>query len=212
MPIYPRTADTVTTPDTVIPASTTTTPGYTGSEEDFGSLLSGFGETFQAPTDVTMKNDPGYEFRLKEGQKAIERSAAARGGLLTGGTGKALERYGQDYASNEYGNVYNRALTDFQTRFNQHEVENADVYNRLASLAGLGQTTANTLSATGMQSATNMGNIATTSANNQAQQLNNAAAARASGYASGANAWSSALSGIGNSVSGNLLLQQMLTG
>jgi len=40
--------------------------------------------------------DPGYAFRLSEGQKALERSAAARGGLLSGGTGKALQRFGQE--------------------------------------------------------------------------------------------------------------------
>lgn len=52
--------------------------------------------------------DPGYQFRLNEGMKALERSAAARGGLLSGGAGKALSRYGQDYASGEYQNAYNR--------------------------------------------------------------------------------------------------------
>ena len=52
--------------------------------------------------------DPGYEFRRGEGQRAIERSAAARGGLLSGGTGRALTRYGQEYASNEYQNVFER--------------------------------------------------------------------------------------------------------
>jgi hypothetical protein len=193
------------TPDTVVPAKTTTAPGYTGDQADFGSLLQPFGETWQAPTEVTMQNDPGYQFRLAEGTKALERSAAAKGGLLTGGTAKALERYGQDY-----GNVYNRALTDYGTRFNVHETENADIYNRLASLAGLGQTTANTLSSTGLQSATNQSNIAMNSAAQQSQQLNNAAAARASGYVGGANAWSQGLGNIGGSITDTLLLNQLL--
>lgn len=52
--------------------------------------------------------DPGYGFRLSEGQKALERSAAARGGLLSGATGKALTRFGQDYGSQEFTNAYNR--------------------------------------------------------------------------------------------------------
>ncbi len=52
--------------------------------------------------------DPGYGFRIGEGQRALERSAAARGGLLSGGFGRKLTRYAQDYASNEYTNVYNR--------------------------------------------------------------------------------------------------------
>jgi hypothetical protein len=57
------------------------------------------------------QTDPGYEFRLGEGQRAIERSAAARGGLLSGGTLKDTMRFGQDMASNEYMKVYNRLAT-----------------------------------------------------------------------------------------------------
>src|SRR5512137_1325257 len=45
------------------------------------------------------QQDPGYAFRLSEGQKALDRSAAARGGLISGATGKALTRYGQDMGS-----------------------------------------------------------------------------------------------------------------
>jgi len=60
--------------------------------------------------------DPGYAFRLSEGLKALERSAAARGGLLSGGTGKALQRYGQDLASQEYGNAFQRFQADRAAR------------------------------------------------------------------------------------------------
>ena len=52
--------------------------------------------------------DPGYAFRLAEGMKALEQSAAARGNLLSGTTGKALQRYGQGLASQEYSNAFNR--------------------------------------------------------------------------------------------------------
>ena len=52
--------------------------------------------------------DPGYAFRFGEGIRAMDRSASASGGLLSGGYGRKLTRYGQDYASNEYTNVYNR--------------------------------------------------------------------------------------------------------
>jgi hypothetical protein len=55
--------------------------------------------------------DPGYAFRLSEGQKALERSAAARGGLISGGALKAATRYGQDAASQEYQNAFNRYQT-----------------------------------------------------------------------------------------------------
>lgn len=53
---------------------------------------------------------PDYQFRLSEGAKAIERSAAARGGLFSGAAGKALTRFGQDTASQEYGNYFERLM------------------------------------------------------------------------------------------------------
>jgi hypothetical protein len=73
--------------------------------------------------------DPGYAFRMGEGAKAIERSAAARGGVLGGGTLKALTRYNQDYASNEFGSAFSR-----------WNAQNNEQYNRLAGVAGVGQT------------------------------------------------------------------------
>lgn len=57
------------------------------------------------------KDTPGYEFRLKQGQEALENSAAAKGGLFSGNTGIALQEYGQDYATSEYDN-YLRRLYD----------------------------------------------------------------------------------------------------
>lgn len=55
-----------------------------------------------------MEMDPGYQWRLGEGQRTLENSAAARGRLLSGGAIKAGQRYGQNFASNEFGNVFNR--------------------------------------------------------------------------------------------------------
>ena len=54
------------------------------------------------------QQDPGYAFRLSEGMKALERSAAARGGLLSGSTMKGVQRFGQNLASEEYQNAFNR--------------------------------------------------------------------------------------------------------
>jgi hypothetical protein len=115
--------------------------------------------------------DPGYAFRLSEGQKALERSAAARGGLLSGGTGKALERFGQDYGSQEYTNAFNRYQAERQARLGP-----------LQSLTGMGQTTAQQLNTTGQNMATNVG-----------EAYQNAANARASGYVGGANALTNGL-------------------
>jgi hypothetical protein len=160
--------------------------------------MQGFGEKFNAPTNVTEQNDPGFQFRLQQGTDAIQRSAAAKGNLLTGGTAKDLMDYGQNSASNEYGNVYNRALGEYQQRYNIFQQHQADQYNRLASIAGLGQTAVGQLNSAGSNAAGNIGNILLTSGQQQANQLNNAAAARASGYVGGANAWGSTLGNLGN--------------
>lgn len=78
--------------------------GNTGAE-GYGRYSKDFGMSdFQA--------DPGYAFRLSEGQKALDRQAAARGGLISGGALKAATRYGQDMGSQEYGNAYNRYQTN----------------------------------------------------------------------------------------------------
>jgi hypothetical protein len=115
--------------------------------------------------------DPGYAFRLSEGMKALDRTAAARGGLLSGATLKGAQRYGQDLASQEYQNAFNR-----------YQIERNAQLNPLQSLAGIGQTATNTLTgaagAFGAQTGQNLQDIGT---------------ARASGYLGGANALSSAL-------------------
>ena len=118
--------------------------------------------------------DPGYAFRLGEGLKALERSAAARGGLMSGATGKALQRYGQEAGSQEYMNAFNR-----------YQTERAAQLNPLQSLAGIGQTTANTLGGYGqnyanqanqlaMTNAANMGNLALGMGNIRASQYGTA--------------------------------------
>jgi hypothetical protein len=110
--------------------------------------------------------DPGYAFRMSEGMKALERGAAARGGLLSGGTLKATQRFGQDLASQEYTNAFNRYQAERQARLAP-----------LQSLAGVGQTTAQQIGQAGMQTAQNIG-----------ETQMSGAAARASGYVGGANA------------------------
>jgi len=92
-----------------------------------GDLTKDGGDLNRKFTMADFIKDPGYEFRMSEGAKAIERSAAARGGVLGGGTLKALSRYNQDFASQEYNNSY--------SRWNQ---ENNQQFGRLSSIAGLG--------------------------------------------------------------------------
>ena len=115
--------------------------------------------------------DPGYAFRLSEGMKGLERSAAARGGLLSGATLKGIQRYGQDMASQEYTNAFNRYQAERQARLGP-----------LQSLAGVGQTATQQIGQAGQNYAANAG-----------EAMMSGAAARASGYMGGANALSGAL-------------------
>lgn len=85
-----------------------------------------FNKTFTA--DDMTSQDPGYAFRIAEGQKALERSAAARGGALGGGTLKALNNYAQNTASDDFSKASDRFRATQQDRF-----------GRLNTLAGIGQ-------------------------------------------------------------------------
>ena len=75
-------------------------------------------EQFRAPSEQEALQDPGYKFRLGQGLGAIENSAASRGAARTGGHLKDLSGWAQNFASQEYGNVFNRALQGYDTRFN----------------------------------------------------------------------------------------------
>jgi len=115
--------------------------------------------------------DPGYAFRLKEGQKRLERSAAARGGLISGAALKAATEYGQEMGSQEYMNAFNR-----------YQTERAARLQPLQSLTGMSQTTANTLGTAGQNMATNVGNAYIQSGVNQGNALLAGSQARASSY------------------------------
>ena len=82
-------------------------PWRASGERANNKLSSLMGLDGSDPT-AELQATPGYQFRLSEGMKGVENSAAARGSLLSGGALKALQRYGQDFASNEYQNLYNR--------------------------------------------------------------------------------------------------------
>ena len=81
---------------------------------------------FVAPTGEAVFNDPGYAFRRREGERALENRAAALGALRTGGTIKDFLHYNQAFASNEYGNVYDRQVRDWTTGYQT----NAETYDR----------------------------------------------------------------------------------
>jgi len=109
------------------------------SDPLFGSLAKNFSmDDFNA--------DPGYQFRLGEGQKALERKLNASGKTYSPEAAKALMEYNQNFGSNEYNNSYNR--------FN---IDQDNLFNRLATISGFGQTASGQVANSG----TNYANAAT---------------------------------------------------
>jgi hypothetical protein len=133
--------------------------GAYGGPGGFGGLTAPFTGQFQSPGDFTPPDlnnttDPGYAARLQMGVDAIQKSAAAKGTLLTGGTLKDLTQFGQDFASNEYDKVFNRALTTNDTAYNRKLGEfglgynifrnnQNDAFQKLYGVTGLGLNAAN---------------------------------------------------------------------
>lgn len=168
------------------------------------------------PLDVDVTQDPGYQFRLQQGQQAIEGGAAASGGLFSGQTGKDLMQFGQELGSQEYQNAYNRAAGErqfgqqafgqafgqdmSQRQFGSQEYYNAlqsdaaqkqNLYNMLAGVAGTGQTATQFGAGLGQQAA-----------GAQGQYGQQAAAAQGAGAQQGAQAYSGAAQNWGNQLTG----------
>jgi hypothetical protein len=128
------------------------------SSADYGKYARDFGMS-------DFRADPGYQFRLSEGLKALDRQAAARGGLISGAALKAAQGYGQEQASQEYTNAFNR-----------YQTNRANQLNPLQSLMGAGQSAVN-----------QVGQAGQTYANNAGELGMQGSAARASGYLGTAN-------------------------
>ena len=137
----------------------------------------GYGKYASAEfTPEKFQTDPGYAFRMSEGMKALERSAAARGGLLSGATLRGTQRYGQDLASQEYQNAFNR-----------YQAERAGTLNPYQALAGSAQTSANVLGQQAGQLGQSLGSNIIGSGNAQASGYMGQANAIAGGLGQGVN-------------------------
>lgn len=128
--------------------------------------------------------DPGYAFRLQQGQMANQRMGNVSGGGLGGNVMRGLQDYTQGQASQEYQNAFNR----FQT-------QRGNIYNTLAGIAGIGQTG---------QTQTNQ--LGTNLANAQSQLGVGSAAAQAAGQIGQA----SAIGNAANQIGSNLFLASLL--
>lgn len=163
-----------------------------------GSLMKSGSGQLNNPFDTYLKSkglaggqfdtsNPAYQFQLKQGQQALDRSSAARGMGASGAQMKASQEYGQGLASQQYDKEYNRASSEF-----------GDYFNRLAGLSQGGQQAAGSMAQAGNQYAAGSGNTLGNLSNAQTGILGQQANARASGYTANANALNQGLSGLTN--------------
>ena len=143
-------------------------------EEQIAAAQQGGGAA--GPDYSAFFKSPGYEFRLDEGTRAIDRSASARGQLMSGGTLRALQRYGQGLASSEFGNYA----------------------NRLSTLAGIGQTSAFQSGQVGSAAAGQVGR----SAASIGETILAGGQAQAEGIIGANNAWQQGIGGALGSIGG----------
>jgi hypothetical protein len=148
--------------------------GYTALK-DIEGLKPLFTAQF-GPDQMAQYLDPSMEFRRRLGEQTTARMLNVGGGAISGNTLRGLEQFGQDFASTEYGNAFNR----FQN-------ERTNIYNTLANIAGMGQQSVNT----GVQAGQNL-------AAQQTGLITGQAAAQAAGGVGAANAYSGALGNMGN--------------
>lgn len=166
-----------------------------------------------------LENEPGYQFQLQQGMKALQNSAAGRGMLQSGAALKSAIGYEQGLAGTSYQNAYNRALNTFNTNqqgyqslanlgqnANSQAIQAGGIYGgQLTSLAGLGANTnmqgAGLLSNTAMQGNEYIGNAQMTGAREDADLITGRGNADASGIMGSSNAWTGALNGVGNAAS-----------
>jgi hypothetical protein len=128
------------------------------------------------PQEFAQYLDPSMAFRQRLGTQATERLANVGGGAISGNTLRSLADYGQNLASTEYGNAFNR----FQT-------ERGNIYNTLANIAGMGQQSVNT----GVNAGQNF-------AAGQTGLITGGAAAQAAGTVGSSNALAGGLQGASN--------------
>lgn len=143
-------------------------------------------------TTSDLENDPIYQKALQwattQGTQAINRAAAARGGIDSGSTLKGIVDYALGAAS-QYGN----------DAFNRFNTENSNIFNRNASIAGLGQTAVGQTTAAG-----------TNAANNISENLIGAGNARAASVVGGANAITGGINNAINYYNGQNTLDKIL--
>lgn len=153
----------------------------------------GTGEAGGLARSFTMADyqaDPGYAFRLSEGQKALDRTNSAKGKYFSGEAIKGLTDYNQKSASQEYQNAYDR-----------YNINQTNLYNRLAGISNTGMNAAGVVADTGMRSQGLLSGSGTNMVNAVNENKTGAGNAYAAGKIGAANAQAGAFQGISNAVS-----------
>ena len=166
---------------------------YSMAGFDPNSLMRNFGA-------ADFQTDPGYNFRLSEGLKALDRQAAARGGMMSGAALKAAGRYGQEAASQEYGNAFNRFQTNrasqtglFTDAYNRNRTRQLDEFSRLGGLMTSGQNAAAGTGASQAAFGSNAANLMSQGAQAMGQGVIGAGQATAAGQMGAGNTYNNAI-------------------
>lgn len=177
-------------------------PYLAGSADAYGRLQTGlapggaFGQSYPGafnPNTFQFQADPGYQFRLNEGEGAIHRAAAAGGKALSGATLRDLARFGQNLATGEYQNAYQRALANDQRTENRFYQDQANRYGRLAALVDMQR-----------QAAGQAGGLQTSLANALAGNYVGTADAQNAAMSAGIGRISSAIAGTATGLAGGI--------
>ena len=164
-------------------------PWLEAGQTSLADLMGQMGALQTPYTQADFQNDPGYQFELAEGQRALDAAARARGLYGSSGSLRELLRYSQGLASTRYQDAWNRDLTNRQ-----------NTYNMLAGVSGTGQVTAGNLGSMGQNTANTVGDLLTQTGNSQA-----------AGRIGSTNAWTQAGSNALNAWQQQMLIDRLGT-
>lgn len=193
-------------------AQTQAPVGPQEGDPEFGSLLKAFSDAdfsgdggrqelerlglYGPFTAEKFQVDPGYQFRQDQGEQAINRAAAAAGRYDSGRALKDLTTFNSGLASQEYGNAFNRYQTEgnairniYTDAYNRYVNNQDNIFNRLAAIAGIGQTATNQVVGQGASTSNNIADLIAGKGNVQA-----------AGQIGAGNAWGNALGGATNAL------------
>ncbi|MNU46294.1 hypothetical protein D3C71_351530 [compost metagenome] len=167
----------------------------------YGSLLQAYKE-YKPFSEADFKVDPGYQFRLDQGNKALQNMAAATGNLNSGRALKDAIAYNSGQGAQEYASAYGRYNNDYLTGFNTHTTNQNNIYNKLMGLTGIGQSSASALANVGQNYSGQVSNNLAQGANAQAAGIVGQSNAVNQGLGTAANALGNYFTNRGSGYSG----------